>query len=575
MKRQVLVVDDVLEIAEELVETIRRKGDHAIMATEFHAAKHLLETNSFDLVIIDLRLKRSQGVDLLAFIKDSSQTQVVFLSGLEERLLRNVEESARDAGFRVLGRLVKPVLPEQISQLLEQMNVTPARQTERAQDEHSFSARAMRAALAEGSIQPFFQPQYSLRDGSLVGFEALARFVSSDGEVRHGPSAFAHLLDSGEFVWAIFEAVASQAIRRFREASDHQPNVRLSINVPARVCADRRFPTALLAWCNERAMSPDRLTLELTETAIDLTPEERLGLMKARVAGFDLSLDDFGSGAANLDRLEQIPFNEVKIDAWFLMRTLAFERGMETLREVSAFLGRRKVRTVIEGVESMELLERVGGGWFDIGQGYFFDPPLPASEAFDAAPVCRPVLGLTPTPPTSRSFAATEILSESEKEFLRELWVEGAEPDDGAVSVECRDGELLQKTVAAASHSCLIVEDDPLVAEEIRDALQSQDLVCDYADSVGAAEQAIQRLSHIKVVFLDLNLPDGAGQSLFAKLRAQYQGSLPGVVVLTGYGSSALQRQVRSLGAAQYLEKPINAEQIRSAYAQVLDAECS
>jgi len=564
MKRTVLVVDDVTEVAEELLETLRRLDVTPLMATDATSAKQILLQNPVDLAIIDLRLRHEQGIDLLTSISDRSQTKVVFLSGLDDQILRNAEEAAREAGFQVPGHLTKPVDNKQLARLLEAAFSAPKERLATSDRSRSLSEEDINRALSEGLIQPFFQPQYNLVDGTLEGFEALARLVTDDGRQISGVGSFAHFLDSGDFVWPIFASIARQAIKQFREGPGARPNIRLSINVPARACGDARFPADLISWCRDVALSPERVTLELTETTLDLAPNERLGLTKARVSGFELSLDDFGSGAANLDRLEQVPFTEVKLDAWFLMRTLTYEQGIQTLLEASAFLRKRNVRTVVEGVENPTLLERVAGELFDVGQGYYFGRPMPARDAFSVPAICEKVVSVgsksreLPTP------AHFEVLTHEEKDFLRELW---SEPDDVEASTRVATPSHNETDSARRHrHACLIVEDDADTAEEIRGTLSTNGAECMVAATITEAQEAMTRTPNIGILLLDLRLPDGHGLDLLEHMRGRSQRLKPQVIVITGHGSEQLQTRLNSVDSISYLEKPVSAQTLRAAY---------
>lgn len=572
MHRKVLVVDDDSDVAEEIVDALRRLETIPVMATDIQSAKYALQHGSIDLVIIDLRLRNEQGVDVLEAIADRSNTKVAFLSGLSEQLLRNVEESTREAGFHVVGRLTKPVNNHQLAKLLESAFTQPVPEHVNQLVPEPLSSDTIRRALHEGRIQPHFQPQYSLADGKLEGFEALARFVAPKGEVLHGLNTFAHFLDTGEFVWPIFASITQQAIKLFREYPDFAPNTRLSINIPARACGDERFPYDVITWCEDVALSPERVTLELTETTIDLTPQERLGLMKARVAGLNLSLDDFGSGAANLDRLELIPFNEVKLDAWLLLRTLDYAQGIDTLVETSNLLRKKNIRTVIEGVENSRLLERVGGGLFDVGQGYHFGRPLPAKEAFAVSSFCEEITRLRPAPRGNLPATNSDVLTNDERSFLNALWVEDSDEIEQELHIQLATPHAGENR-PNKTLSCLIVEDDTEIAGEIRAALEPQGMACLIASTIVDAKRALRKDPTIKIVFLDLQLPDGHGQVILEELNENRRETMVNVFVLTAFGSPNVRNQALSLGALDYLEKPVTAEKLRSAATRIRDLE--
>ncbi len=561
----VLVVDDSTETTEEIMATLVRLGVKSYAANDLSAATRLLKRTRIDLVLLDLRLGNENGLDLLPRVAALPRVPppVAFVSGLDPDILVSAEDAARRARLPVAGHLAKPLGRQQLAQLLDSVSQRPLPEHVEPPPVEPMSMAAMERALEQGWLVPFFQPQYDLVDGTLSGFEALARYLPPDRPEPVGPAAFAVYLDSERFAWSIFESIACQSLDLFTRVNHGDPHTRLSINLPAEIFADPRFPGELIRWCRDRAFPHDRLVLELTETRLNLTPEQRMGLSKARISGFELSLDDFGSGASNLDRLAQLPFTEVKIDAWFLLHGEDEGRNHHLLGDIARLCRQRNIRTVVEGVEDSALLELAIRDGFNVGQGYLFGRPMPAEDA-SSLPLKRDEIAnlrtITINNGSSRA-AHDPVLSQDELALLNSLWDEAASPEQPGAT------ELTASHRSDPSQPwCLIVEDDQEVREEIVITLKQEGQACWTAESLEDCRWTLRNIDSIGVIFLDLCLPDGNGLEILDPLFKAEYGQAPAVVVLTGHGSPEIKRFAQRAGATLYLDKPASAIQIRQAF---------
>lgn len=565
MIEHVLVVDDSTETTEEIIATLRRLGINGYAANDLTSANRILERTRIDLVLLDLRLGNENGLDLLPRVAALPRLPppVAFVSGLDPDILISAEDAARRARLPVAGHLAKPLGTQQLAELLDSVSQRPLPEHVEPPPMEPLSMDAMERALEHGWVVPFFQPQYDLVDGTLSGFEALARYFPPDRPEPVGPAAFAVYLDSERFAWRIFESMACQSLDLFERMNHGDPNTRLSINLPAEIFADPRFPGELIRWCRDRAFPHDRLVLELTETRLNLTPEQRMGLSKARISGFELSLDDFGSGASNLDRMAQLPFTEVKIDAWFLLHGEDEGRNHRLLGDIARLCRQRNIRTVVEGVEDSALLELAIRDGFNVGQGYLFGRPMPAEDASSLPLERDKVASLRAISINNGSSRASHepVLSQDALATLNSLWEEAASPEQPGAT------QLIASQRSDPSQPwCLVVEDDQEVREEIVITLKQEGQACWTAESLEDCRWTLRNIDSIGVIFLDLCLPDGNGLEILDPLFKAEYGQIPAVVVLTGHGSPEIKRFAERAGATLYLDKPASAIHIRQAF---------
>ena len=131
-------------------------------------------------------------------------------------------------------------------------------------------------------------------------------------------------------------------------------------------------------------LSPERITVEITEGWIEQNPIDALDIMtRLRMKGFDLSIDDFGTGYSTMLRLKQVPFSELKLDQ-SLIRGAATDEVARLIVASSIQLGRALgLHVVAEGVDNQDDWDLIGDLGCDEGQGYFIARPMSASALPD------------------------------------------------------------------------------------------------------------------------------------------------------------------------------------------------
>jgi diguanylate cyclase len=158
-------------------------------------------------------------------------------------------------------------------------------------------------------------------------------------------------------------------------------DIRVAVNLSTHTLGDPALPKIVEELLRQHTVSPDRLTLEITETAlmadVDAT---RLILMQLSALGVMISVDDFGTGYSSLAYLAQLPVNELKIDKGFVMAMHMDGKDAAIVRWINGLGHILGMRVVAEGVETAEALETMSAMGCDVAQGYYLSRPLPAGE---------------------------------------------------------------------------------------------------------------------------------------------------------------------------------------------------
>jgi diguanylate cyclase (GGDEF)-like protein len=233
----------------------------------------------------------------------------------------------------------------------------------------------LQGALRRREFSLFYQPQFSVSDGSLVGLEALLRWQTSRDGLRPPGEFVPAAEESGLIVdiggWVLEAACAQLAL--WREQRVAPP--RLALNVSAQQLKHVEFPRLVRRALDRHGIPPALLELELTESVF---ADEAAGATLGRLAqlGVHLSLDDFGTGYSSLSYLRQYPIGTVKIDRTFLEevpQNAASSTLVETIIVMAHALGKR---VVAEGIETVDQLDFLRDRRCDIAQGFFLARPL-------------------------------------------------------------------------------------------------------------------------------------------------------------------------------------------------------
>ncbi|BBH63387.1 hypothetical protein ACTI_00720 [Actinoplanes sp. OR16] len=250
---------------------------------------------------------------------------------------------------------------------------------------HAELAAALRRGLDRGEFRLHYQPIVELPAGAITGVEALIRWQPADGPVI-SPAEFIPVAEHSGLIidlgaWIIDQACSDAADWQSRHGS---AGPRVNINVSARQLLDPDLPGLVADALSRHGLSPDRITIEITETAVFAGGIALATVRELRELGVGLALDDFGTGHSSLTLLRTCPVTTLKVDKSFiddLNGTAEQEAIATSLSTIAATLG---LRAVAEGVETRDQADRLHALGYRYAQGYYFARPAPAEE-IDAA----------------------------------------------------------------------------------------------------------------------------------------------------------------------------------------------
>ena len=236
----------------------------------------------------------------------------------------------------------------------------------------------VRSAVANEEIEPHYQPLMQLAEKRLVGFEILARWHHpTRGDV--GPELFIPVVEK---LGLIADLTYSLLRRACLDARSWSPEITIALNVSPKHLGDPLLTAKILSILSETAFPPERLEIEITESALvsDL-PAARAVLVALQELGIKISLDDFGTGYSNLYNLREIRFDKIKIDRSFVLSMESNVESAKIVRSVIELARSLGLPTIAEGIEHVQTLNQIVQSGGEYGQGYYFSKALPVAEA--------------------------------------------------------------------------------------------------------------------------------------------------------------------------------------------------
>jgi sensor c-di-GMP phosphodiesterase-like protein len=238
----------------------------------------------------------------------------------------------------------------------------------------------LRRAIRRGKLGLVYQPIVDLRNGRTVGAEALARWTDEDG-FAVSPLIFVHIAEEQGFVGELTEFVVRQALRDFGDLLHGHGDFRLSVNVTAFDMGDSGFLPMLDRTLDEAGVAPERLAIELTESATASTLVAIETIRQLRLRGHCVEIDDFGTGYSSLAYLKDLSVDTIKIDKAFTQAVSTEAVIGQILPQILSLAEALDLQVIVEGIETKEQAAFFAALARPVlGQGWYLGRPVPAPE---------------------------------------------------------------------------------------------------------------------------------------------------------------------------------------------------
>ncbi|MGV1964191.1 putative bifunctional diguanylate cyclase/phosphodiesterase [Agrobacterium sp. 22-222-1] len=238
-------------------------------------------------------------------------------------------------------------------------------------------ARDLRDAIANDRLEVHYQVQTAIPTGEIRGFEALARWNHPErGYIS--PAEFIPLAEDEGLIVQVGEWVLRRACL---DAATWEAGHTVAVNFSPLQFANPHLAAVIMAVLLDTGFPPDRLELELTESAIFADPDRSFHILRQiKALGVSVALDDFGTGYSSLSTLRSFPFDKIKLDASFVRE---LEKGPQAIAIIRAVLALGKsldISVLAEGIETEQQLQMLRDEGCDEAQGFLLGRPAALRE---------------------------------------------------------------------------------------------------------------------------------------------------------------------------------------------------
>ncbi len=335
----------------------------------------MLQGRGFNWLILDLGLGESaclQIVDTLGAGREPPRTILIY--GNDKAVVDSVRKSVSQNKLELVGILTRPLSFSAVSDLL----VSPPIKDAESSEPDPISSQL--DGIPNDEIVVHYQPMISMADRTIRRVEALVRWRHPQlGLLRPG-RFIAHAERSGAIVPLTWE-VLRRAIDQHVTWKNEGMLLSVSVNISALFLESLQRADEILALLQSRSCDPRNLILEITETeAAQNPPIARALLTRLREAGVEVSMDDYGVGFSNLERLRYYPFSDLKVDRWLVAKLDHSREARDIVQTLAALAAKENFSLTGEGIETEQqwnVLEELG---CDFGQGFLIARPMPGDR---------------------------------------------------------------------------------------------------------------------------------------------------------------------------------------------------
>lgn len=246
----------------------------------------------------------------------------------------------------------------------------------------------LQRAIEQNELVLFYQPQYSLKTGKMIGAEALIRWQHPE----HGmipPFKFIPVAEENGLIIPMGEWVLKNACQQMRTWLDQDSSMeRICVNVSGQQMQQEELVGCVENVLHETGLKPSQLELEITESFIMKQTETVIKTLDGlKQLGVFLSIDDFGTGYSSLSYLKRLPVHKLKIDRSFIS-DIPSNTNDEVIAKAVLALGQSlQLEVIAEGVETKEQQEFLRKLNCDAVQGYLYSQPVPAEKFATLDPI--------------------------------------------------------------------------------------------------------------------------------------------------------------------------------------------
>jgi EAL domain-containing protein (putative c-di-GMP-specific phosphodiesterase class I) len=383
-RRRILILDDDAAVGQTIQWIAESLGFQAEFVTHPDEFFKRLVQMSPDIITIDLAMPELDGVEIMRLLAERQcKSKIIISSGMGTRVLDAAQRSASEHGLSIAGVISKPISKEAMRALIGQGGdlAQPALAKEPCAKRDKFEVTKLDIENALDRHEFFleYQPKIECKNGEPAGLEALVRWLHP-AQCVVMPDDFIPVVEQAGLIDALTAQIFNQSLEWFSQSFPGS-NLKLSLNISAKSLVDIHLVDILSSLCSLHRVAPDHIVLELTETSAMIDPILSLDLMtRFRVKGFQLSIDDFGTGFSSMVQLVRLPFSEIKVDKSFVMNAQQSQESRSIIKSIIDLGHSLGLLVAAEGVEDLDTFNYLNTLGCDFAQGYFIARPMPGKD---------------------------------------------------------------------------------------------------------------------------------------------------------------------------------------------------
>ena len=380
--KTIYLIDDEpgqLDLLCEIVALTELKSRKFTQAGRFFEEVTVFEPNS--ILVLDLNMPGMDGIEVMRRLSTiDSPPALILVSGHDISVLHAAEKLGYAHNLEIIATLSKPISLKYFHRLL--LTHLTTTHYDRPKDvqpkEELFTVSDLKQAIFENQLILYYQPQYNIENGELLGAEALVRWQHPEYGLLC-PDKFIPFAEQNALIGDLTRWVINNSVQQEQKWQQAGLELVVSVNISAKDITSLTLPEQLADLLAENKLDPARLTLEITESSLMDELATSLDILtRLRLKGIGLSIDDFGTGYSSLLQLHRVPFSELKIDRQFVSNMGTDEEARAIVKTCIILGHELKMKVLAEGVETAEQLHMLNELGCDIAQGYYCgEPTLP------------------------------------------------------------------------------------------------------------------------------------------------------------------------------------------------------
>ena len=348
-----------------------------------------IESDSIGLILLDMKMEDGDGITVLNYLEQNglSDIPVYIVSSLDSEFISFVMQSISDLDIRLVGFIPKDTpdfVIDRISDIKQDiLTFLLEDKTKKYHDPFKYDPKDQGSDIitkVESDLILYVQPKINIQEGGYIsGYEVLSRLYDEQLGIIE-PNNFLHYIDTLDkklvFNWLVIEKIFRFLENSIEVGAYHN----FSVNVDPDVLGHKDFVNKFDRLAKSHNVDVGFVTIELTEDSQIESSKLYFNIAQLKLLGVRFSLDDFGKGYSNLDRVDRIPFDEVKIDLNLIAKVRNSEKEKELVVSILHYIKDKGCNVVAEGVEDKDTNDFLKFVGFHEAQGYYHAMPKPMSE---------------------------------------------------------------------------------------------------------------------------------------------------------------------------------------------------